>query len=597
MASNIHNADFLASRLEDSFGLDEVRSEVVLVGSIIADEIPNIGGIKGALRSAWGGFGGLLIANLRKNMFTITTSRTIASAMLEGGPWNIMNYYFNVVAWPLKLTIDEVPTHLVPIWVQISSLTLEKMNTSNARIIGQEIGEVLEVEDPVASHAISRGYLWVKVLLDSSNPLPTGFWLLRSEHYFVRVDYNYEGLNNFCYVCGRLGHCEDSCKGGNVRSTSTSDSGNPWYGPWMKRRVRAPSSTRRVPDGPDIVVDVPRPSISAGSSAFQKEPVSLSLHAPPSAAPPNRDQAVPNMFGQHGSLSNRFPSDNAFDRAMTLALTHRSWLSSQAQAQAQGAKRRLDTRIGPLSLPVQKLKAQRCEMLEPHLLPLVDIQDDCNQVHSFETPIVSGPTVTIPLSPPISSPNSDDPHIIFSSIGPSISSTYTTQLFNQHSLAKAGKRKARNLPYEDRSRTSEARIIPSLDGDSLPNPEYQVVPTSQGGNWNGGRGRARGGKGQGRRATGRITQLQRHFGYQQGTTVDPFGLAGDLALYPLVEVVILSVSKKMINTIVKNKGDRFGYLISWIYGPPYYEEKPMFWSSMGNLEAVAWKVLGIRSLP
>lgn len=43
----------LASRLENSCSLDEVENGVPLLGALLADEVPNIGGIKGALRTTW----------------------------------------------------------------------------------------------------------------------------------------------------------------------------------------------------------------------------------------------------------------------------------------------------------------------------------------------------------------------------------------------------------------------------------------------------------------------------------------------------------------------------------------------------------------
>ncbi|CAB4313666.1 unnamed protein product [Prunus armeniaca] len=191
--TNAHpTADSLASCLEDSFDLDDVQREIILVGAIISDVVPNIGGIKGALRSAWSSLGALSISHYKRNIFTISTSSEVASQILEG-------------------------------------LTLEKMNATNAKIIGEEIGAVLEVEDPVMAKAITRGFLRVKVLIDSRKPFSTSFWLPRSAHQSFRVEYCYEGLGDFCYVCGLLGHCENACKGSSESIRTLSENS------WMKR--------------------------------------------------------------------------------------------------------------------------------------------------------------------------------------------------------------------------------------------------------------------------------------------------------------------------------------------------------------------------
>lgn len=85
--THVHpTADSLASRLEDSFDLDDVNRECILVGAIIADVLPNIGGINGALRSAWGRLGAISISHYKRNIFTITSSREVATLILEGAP-------------------------------------------------------------------------------------------------------------------------------------------------------------------------------------------------------------------------------------------------------------------------------------------------------------------------------------------------------------------------------------------------------------------------------------------------------------------------------------------------------------------------------
>lgn len=77
--------------------------------------------------------------------------------------------------------------------------------------------------------AITRGFLRVKVLIDSRKPFSTSFWLPRSAHQSFHVEYCYEGLGDFCYVCGLLGHCENACKGSSESIRTLSENS------WMKR--------------------------------------------------------------------------------------------------------------------------------------------------------------------------------------------------------------------------------------------------------------------------------------------------------------------------------------------------------------------------
>lgn len=86
------------------------------------------------------------------------------------------------------------------------------MNIKNAQLIHSEIGEVIEIEDPELVDVVLRGYLCVKVSLNSRKPLPTGFWLPLNDYTSRKVEYIYEDLYDFCHHCGTLGHTFDVCK-------------------------------------------------------------------------------------------------------------------------------------------------------------------------------------------------------------------------------------------------------------------------------------------------------------------------------------------------------------------------------------------------
>ncbi|CAL9016315.1 unnamed protein product [Prunus brigantina] len=186
------------------------------------------------------------------------------------------------------------------------------------------------------------------------------------------------------------------------------------------------------------------------------------------------------------------------------------------------------------------------------------------------------------------------------------------------------KRRALTHPYEEGLRTRKARILHAYD-NSMALPSCRVaVPTRVGGaipppglwwlaqcshkssmshlSWNcQGLGRALTVQKLGelirshapsmvflmetKQNCHRVSTLRRQFGYYKGFSVDPVGLAGGLALWwrPEVDVEILAFDKNMVDTIVKRSDNGILYRISWVYGPPYREDKVSFWESMANL--------------
>ncbi|BFG20599.1 hypothetical protein CerSpe_068730 [Prunus speciosa] len=74
----------------------------------------------------------------------------------------------------------------------------------NARALGSRIGSVLEVEDNFETGF--RGFLRIKVDMDVSKPIPSGFTMPCPSTGKRVIQLKYEGLRDFCFRCGRLGH-------------------------------------------------------------------------------------------------------------------------------------------------------------------------------------------------------------------------------------------------------------------------------------------------------------------------------------------------------------------------------------------------------
>lgn len=80
------------------------------------------------------------------------------------------------------------------------------MTANNARIIGDRIGDLISVEDPATTD--SRGFLRIRVTINSSRPLPLGFWLPKGMSGKLWIIFKFQGIRRFCYRCGRLGHTD-----------------------------------------------------------------------------------------------------------------------------------------------------------------------------------------------------------------------------------------------------------------------------------------------------------------------------------------------------------------------------------------------------
>lgn len=133
--------------------------------------------------------------------------------------------------WVLEFTMFEIPFAHCLFWIQIQGVPLEGISKDNAMKIGSKIGKVFTVEDPIVEKRITRGFMRVKVLIDITKPLVTGFWDPRKDFPKVWVMLLYEKLQDYCYNCGYIGHNQKDCK--EEKDMSLIGKNVPRYGPGL----------------------------------------------------------------------------------------------------------------------------------------------------------------------------------------------------------------------------------------------------------------------------------------------------------------------------------------------------------------------------
>ncbi|KAM1006103.1 hypothetical protein ACFX15_002797 [Malus domestica] len=145
----------LVVHLEQSMDLSSMEHGVKLVGEALVARKLNKWGIRNIFRSAWQDFGEVDIKWVRDNLFVITVQdEDMATKILAQVPWAVMKQNFSVKKWPPELALEEV-------------------------------GDFIELEDP----AKARGFLRVKINVNTACPLINGCWLKRERNKDTWVEF------------------------------------------------------------------------------------------------------------------------------------------------------------------------------------------------------------------------------------------------------------------------------------------------------------------------------------------------------------------------------------------------------------------------
>lgn len=105
--------------------------------------------------------------------------------------------------------------------------------------VGNYIGEFIE-SDANNFVGVWREYLRVRVSISLSVPLKRRMKLRRSEEQWCWVNFKYEGIPTFCFICGMIGHAEKYCE--KLFDTPLEHIEKP-YGVWMRAEPRRKTHT------------------------------------------------------------------------------------------------------------------------------------------------------------------------------------------------------------------------------------------------------------------------------------------------------------------------------------------------------------------
>jgi 14-3-3 protein epsilon len=148
-------------------------------------------------------------------------------AVLNGGPWTFDNNMLIVDRVQLGMQIENIPLFHADFWVQIHNLPAGFMQEKVGIKLANYIGTFMEY-DKNNNTSFWRQYMRVRVKVDVRQPLKKGQRVRDKEGAWCMVNFKYEKLGVFCFVCGVMGHAENKCE---VRFAMENDDGRrEWSG-------------------------------------------------------------------------------------------------------------------------------------------------------------------------------------------------------------------------------------------------------------------------------------------------------------------------------------------------------------------------------
>lgn len=211
--------------------IPQTRKTYVLVGCFLTEKNINFNAMQNVLASLWRPKEGMEVHDIGGHRYSFVFYHPLdLRKVLDGGPWtfeqNLLIYH--------ELKENEDP-HLVKlksmdIWVQIYDLSQGLISENIITSIGNYVGAFVKM-DATNFTGGWKLYKRIRVTLDMDKPLKKRMKIKKEGGEWSWVNFKYERLSTFCFVCGIIGHSDRDC--GIVYANPEKDIVHA-YGVWLR---------------------------------------------------------------------------------------------------------------------------------------------------------------------------------------------------------------------------------------------------------------------------------------------------------------------------------------------------------------------------
>ena len=285
-----------------------------LFGKLLTDRQQNQRALKNTFRAAWKMGSDLRIVDVGKNLYQFKFSSGFQLDWVErNGPWNFENNLLLLYRWKRGLSATNITFTHAPFWVQIWGLPFENLSKEVGKDLGNSLGHYFETDKRMWLTEQAR-FLRVRVDIPLNKPLRRGGNILNLDGEKTWVNFKYERLPSFCYVCGCWGHDEKHCPNLPCNPNSPKQ-----YGEWLRASGNQKSSVDRPKASNSWSVEDEQSGRSSGRSVPTMTNPSDSTSKPGAASEvhtnhQNRDSVKPqNSDRKESSRSHAadFPKKNS----------------------------------------------------------------------------------------------------------------------------------------------------------------------------------------------------------------------------------------------------------------------------------------------
>lgn len=185
------------------------RNECSIIGRLLCPENQKMSSMIHEMPRLWRVYNrarGFALPNDRFQF--VFDSETELDTVLTAGAWTFNDWSMTLERWVENPPEDYLK--ILPIWIRLRNIPVNYNTAETIQEIAEHIGQVTHVAfDPLKPQ--SRGFVRVRVLLDTTRPLKNNRKVQIPTGEIVDIGIEYERIRKRCYQCQRLTHDKERC--------------------------------------------------------------------------------------------------------------------------------------------------------------------------------------------------------------------------------------------------------------------------------------------------------------------------------------------------------------------------------------------------
>lgn len=207
----------------------------VLVGKFLTEKNINFNAMQNVMASLWRPKEGMEVHDLGGARYSFVFYHPLdLQKVIEGGPWSFEQSMLVCYQVAGNEDLHTVKLHEVDIWIQIYDMPKGFISEKILKSVGDSIGRYVK-SDSANFEGKWRDHVRIRVAIDIEKPLKRRMKLKRDGNNWTWINFKYERMSSFCFVCGIIGHSERDC---NVVYANPEKPVERAYGAWLRAPTR-----------------------------------------------------------------------------------------------------------------------------------------------------------------------------------------------------------------------------------------------------------------------------------------------------------------------------------------------------------------------